>query len=234
MVIVTYPDGKLFVATRRANENRIPRHPLVCQWEIVKAPLTGPAGGANIRADGRQPMTSKSKLRIALTVAVAAGLIALAASSGRAEISKRDAQALSKADLIYIATVRKDGNQSKAAPVWFTTSADNNAILIQTGPATWKAKRIRRGSPALVWIGTADGPAFIGKAEITNDAAVVNKILTDFSNKYWQNRVMGIGPSRAGFDSGERIAIRITPTRDLPDGFASAPGTKAPPLEAAQ
>ena len=35
-------------------------------------------------------------------------------------------------------------------------------------------------------------------------------------------------------DSGERIAIRITPTRDLPDGFASAPGTKAPPLEAAQ
>ena len=28
--------------------------------------------------------------------------------------------------------------------------------------------------------------AFIGKAEITNDAAVVNKILTDFRNKYWQ------------------------------------------------
>jgi hypothetical protein len=93
---------------------------------------------------------------------------------------------------------------------------------------------IKRGSPALVWIGTADGPALIGKAEITNDAAVVNKILTDFRNKYWQNRVLGIGPSRSGFDSGQRIAIRITPTRDLPDGFTSAPGTKAPPLEAAR
>jgi len=179
-------------------------------------------------------MTIKSKLRIALTVAVTAVMLAIAASYGSAEISGRDAQVLSNAQLIYIATVRKDGNQSKAAPVWFTIGADNNAILIQTGPETWKAKRIRRGSPALIWIGTADGPAFIGKAEITNDAAVINKILTDFRNKYWQNRVLGIGPSRSGFDRGERIAIRITPTRELPDGFASAPGKKAPSLEAAR
>jgi general stress protein 26 len=179
-------------------------------------------------------MTLKSNIRKGLVVVMAAVVLAISASSGRTEISKRDAQALSKADLIYIARVRKDGNQSKAAPVWFTTSAANNAILIQTGPETWKAKRIRRGSPALVWIGSADGPAFIGKAEITNDAAVVNKILTDFSNKYWQNRVLGIGPSRSGFDSGERIAIRITPVRDLPDDFTSASGTPAPPLEAAR
>jgi general stress protein 26 len=223
------------MATRRSTKNRTPRHPLVCQCGIMKAPLTGQPRGANIRADGRSAMTIKSKLRIGLVVAIAAvGVLAIAATIVRAEISKRDGQALSKADLIYIATVRKDGNQSKAAPVWFTTSADNNAILIQTGPDTWKAKRIRRGSPALVWIGAADGPAFIGKAEITNDATVVNKILTDFRNKYWQNRVMGIGPSRAGFDSGARIAIRITPTRDLPEGFTSAPGTPAPHLEAAR
>ncbi len=176
---------------------------------------------------------TKGKRGLAV-VAVIAGLIALASSSGRAEISQRDAQALSKAELIYIATVRKDGNQSKAAPVWFTLSADKNDILIQTGPKTWKAKRIRRGSPAIVWIGTADGPAFIGKAEITSDAATINKILTDFHEKYWQNRVLKIGPSREGFDNGERIAIRITPARDLPTGFASAPGTKAPPLDTAR
>jgi general stress protein 26 len=178
-------------------------------------------------------MIIKSKIRIRPAVAiVVAALIAIAASSVRAEISQRDAQALSKTGLIYIATVRKDGNQSKAAPVWFTTTTDNSEILIQTGPKTWKAKRIRRGSPAMVWIGSATGPAFIGKAEITKDPATVNKILADFHNKYWQNRVMGIGPSRAGFESGERIAIRITPVRDLPDGFTSAPGTPAPPLEA--
>lgn len=149
----------------------------------------------------------------------------------RAEMSSRDTQALAGAKLIYIATVRKDGNQSKAAPVWFTMSADNKAILIQTGPNTWKAKRIKRGSPALIWIGTADGPAFIGKAEITPDAAVVQKILTDMHDKYWENRVMGVGPSADRFKSGDRIAIVVTPVRDLPDGFRSSPGTPAPTLE---
>jgi len=167
-----------------------------------------------------------------LTVAVAATLaIVLAASAAHAEISTRDSQALSKSDLIYIATVRKDGNQSKAVPVWFTLDAANNAILIQTGRNAWKAKRIRRGSAALVWIGTANGPAFIGKAEITKDPGVQQKILGDFRQKYWQNRVLGIGPSRTEFDNGDRVAIVITPARDLPDGFTSAPGTPSPPLD---
>src|SRR5208282_6822710 len=78
----------------------------------------------------------RSSVRAGVVVAMAvATALAIAASSVRSEISGRDAQALSKASLIYLATVRKDGNQSKAAPVWFTTSADNNAILIQTGVA---------------------------------------------------------------------------------------------------
>jgi general stress protein 26 len=174
-------------------------------------------------------------LRIGLVVTiVVAGMLAAAVPTARAKISQRDSQALAKSGLIYIATVRKDGNQSKAAPVWFTIGADHNTILIQTGRDTWKAKRIRRGSRVMVWIGAADGPAFIGQAEITSDDAVKTKILTDFRSKYWQNRVMGMGPSRPRFDSGERVAIRITPVRDLPDGFSSAPGTLAPPLDAAR
>ncbi len=162
---------------------------------------------------------------------VAIATVLAAAPAVRAELSARDSQALTGAKLVYIATVRKDGNQSKAAPVWFTTSADNKAILVQTGPQTWKAKRIKRGSPALIWIGTATGPAFIGKAEITADDAVQQKILTDMREKYWENRVMGVGPSAERFKSGDRIAIVITPVRDLPDGFTSAPGTPAPKLE---
>jgi hypothetical protein len=67
--------------------------------------------------------------------------------------------------LFYIATVRKDGNQSNAAPVWFTVTPDR-LLLIQTKPTTWKARRIRRNSPVIVWIGKRDGLAFIGKAEI--------------------------------------------------------------------
>jgi hypothetical protein len=122
--------------------------------------------------------------------------------------------------------------QSTSAPVWFTIGADDNSLLIQTRPTTWKAKRIKRGSNhVLVWIGKADGPAFIGTAEITSDAAVQNKILKDFREKYWRNRVMGVGPSRAKFDSGEVLAIKITPARDLQDGFTSQPGSPPPPME---
>jgi hypothetical protein len=38
-----------------------------------------------------------------------------------------------------------------------------------------KAERTKRGSPVLVRIGSANGPAFIGKAEVTSDAAVRSK-----------------------------------------------------------
>jgi len=179
-------------------------------------------------------MMVKSNAQKLLAILLTA-IVAMATSNGaaRAEISQRDQQALSQASLVFIATVRKNGMQSKAAPVWFTVGADNNSILIQTEHTTWKAKRIRRGSPVLVWIGKPDGPAFIGKAEITNDSALQNKILADFRQKYLQNRLLGMGPSRAEFDNGEQVAIKITPLRDLPEGFTSAPGTPPPPLESA-
>src|SRR5438105_14274027 len=66
------------------------------------------------------------------------------------QASQRDIDAFAKSSLVYIATVRKDGNQSKSTPVWFTTTPDH-VLLIETGPNTWKAKRIRRGSPAMIW-----------------------------------------------------------------------------------
>ena len=131
---------------------------------------------------------------------------------------------------MYIATVRKDGNQSKAAPVWFTTTPDH-LLLINTSPTSWKAKRIRRGSPAMVWIGAEDGPAFIGKAEITSDPAVLNRIITDYPEKYMMARVGLFRPSQEKFDKGSVVAIKITPVRDLPN-FTSQPGTPAPSLEA--
>ena len=89
-----------------------------------------------------------------------------AAAFGQA--TQRDIDAFAKSQLVYIATVRKDGNQSRSTPVWFTTTPDH-ILLIETKPDSWKAKRIRRGSPAMIWIGAVDGPAFIGKAEITSD-----------------------------------------------------------------
>ena len=146
-----------------------------------------------------------------------------------AQASQRDAGPLSQAGLIYIATVRKDGNQSKAAPVWFTTTPDA-LVYIQTAKTTWKARRILRGSPVIVWIGKRGGPAFIGKAQITNDPRVSNHIVTDYPQKYLLARLGFHRPNREMFDSGQIVAIIITPVRDLPTGYVSQPGTLAPKL----
>ena len=165
-----------------------------------------------------------------LLVGTALTISILTAGPARcAGFSDPEIKAFDQASTVYVATVRKDGNQSTPAPVWFTMSADRTQLFIQAHKGSWKDKRIRRGSPAIVWIGGLNGPAFIGKAEITSDATVVDKILTDYPKKYGTMNTM-LGPSRSSFSSGDRIAIRITPEKDLPPGFASAPGTPAPLL----
>lgn len=171
------------------------------------------------RSRGRRN-ASRTAAGAVLTLLVAAGM----AFSG---ISRRDADALARASLVYVATVRKDGNQSSAAPVWFTVM-DGRAVLIQTGPTTWKAKRIRRGSPVIVWIGDENGPAFVGRAEITRDPEVVRRIVVDFPKRYWMARLGFHRPTEESFVEGTRVAIEVTPVRDLPQGFSSRPGTPAP------
>jgi len=159
----------------------------------------------------------------ALVAAVATGVQANAAASAR------DVNALSNASYLYIATVRKDGNQSAAAPVWFITTADGQ-ILIDTNTDSWKARRISRGSPVLVWIGSRTGPAFIGTGEFIRDRAVQDEMIEAIPRKYWLAWMGLFGPKRARFDSGQIVTIRISPERDLPDGFQSQPGTSAPVL----
>jgi hypothetical protein len=150
-----------------------------------------------------------------------------------AQVSQRDIDALSTASVLYIATVRKDGNQSTPAPVWFTVAADH-LVLIQTQPTTWKAKRIRRGSPVIVWIGKTKGPAFIGKAEITSDPAVPRQIVEDYPKRYLMARLGLHRPTQEMFDKGQILPITTTPVRDLPEGFASEPGTPAPSIDDGQ
>jgi general stress protein 26 len=169
---------------------------------------------------------AKSSISLVVFFVTAALLIGGVAHS---QLSRRDADALSNASRIIVATVRKDGNQSTAAPVWFTTTPDRS-ILIQTGSTSWKARRIRRGSPVIVWIGKTGGPALIGKAEITSDPAVIKRIAEDYPKKYFLARVGLHRPTAERFAHGQIVAIKIVPVRDLPQGFASAPGTAAPQL----
>lgn len=174
-------------------------------------------------------------LAMAPTIALSNAFAESNPDSGNAEaqVSQRDIDALSTASVLYIATVRKDGNQSTPAPVWFTV-APNHLVLIQTQPTTWKAKRIRRGSPVIVWIGKTKGPAFIGKAEIAKDSAVARQIVTDYPKRYLMARLGMHTPTLEMFDKGQILPIAITPVRDLPEGFASQPGKPAPSLDAGQ
>lgn len=165
-------------------------------------------------------------LVVAWAVVIASGMAGIAHAAG----STRDLSAFQDSSYIYIATVRKDGNQSRAARVWFIVTPDNR-ILIDTNSDSWKAKRIKRGSPVLVWLDSATGPAFIGKAEIVQDKAIQDSMIEKIPAKYLLARIGFFGPKRAKFDDGQVVTIRISPVRDLPDGFASSPGTPAPKLD---
>src|SRR5580704_4615779 len=92
------------------------------------------------------------------------------------QTSRRDLDALWRAHRIYVATVRRDGNQSKQVPLWFILTPDHS-VLIQTGRNSWIAKRVRRGSPVIVWIGRRDGLALIANAEICHDPEVTKQIV---------------------------------------------------------
>jgi uncharacterized membrane protein len=174
----------------------------------------------------RNMAQSFSQLFAAAAMAFAvAAVVAPAIAAG----SARDADALADASYLYIATVRKDGNQSTAARVWFIATPEGQ-ILFDTNTDSWKAKRIARGSPVIVWIGSATGPAFIGKAEFVRDPQIQDQMIEAIPKKYWLARMGLFGPQRAKFEAGQIITVRISPERDLPDGFQSQPGTPAPAL----
>jgi len=175
-------------------------------------------------------MNRRNLLHTFLIVVWAGMITSSTVGIAHAVASTRDLSGFQDASYIYIATVRKDGNQSQAARVWFIVTPDNK-ILIDTNSDSWKAKRIKRGSPVIVWLGSATGPAFIGKAEIVEDKTIQDSMIEKIPEKYILARIGFFGPKRAKFDGGQIVTIRISPVRDLPDGFASSPGTPAPKLE---
>jgi hypothetical protein len=148
---------------------------------------------------------------------------------GMRRFSQHQVDALANTSKIYIATVRQDGSQSGVAPVWFTFSLERG-ILIQTGPTSWQARRIRRGSPVIFWVGKRRGPAFIGRAEVTSDQMVIDQIVEDYPKKYLLARFGFHRPTKRSFQKLERVAIKIWPSRALPQGFSSRPGAPAPRL----
>jgi hypothetical protein len=135
------------------------------------------------------------------------GLVAMTAA--RAGFAPDVVAALETSKQIYVATKRADGTQSKVVPVWFMF--DGNAIYFATGPDSYKARRVRRGSPLLVWVGSSDGPHFEGRAELSNDPDLATRMAPVYVQKYWIAWLGLFRPDPERVRSGKTVLVKVTP-----------------------
>lgn len=119
------------------------------------------------------------------------------------------AQKLATNKEIYVATQRKDGTRSKAVPVWFGTM--EGTLWTTTSPGSWKAKRIKRGSPIFVSVNANDGPFIEMKAEIILDGDKAEQLGKVYDQKYWIAWLGFFRPNKSRNESGKTILIKLTP-----------------------
>ncbi len=118
-------------------------------------------------------------------------------------------EALRTSKEIYVATKRKDGSLSKVAPVWFMF--DGEAVYFTTAPGTHKARRIKRGSPLYVWVGRADGPHFVGRAELVNDPELAARMAPVYTQKYWIAWMGLFRPNPDRVRAGKTLIVKVSP-----------------------
>ncbi|TMA49801.1 MAG: hypothetical protein E6J83_01055 [Deltaproteobacteria bacterium] len=145
-------------------------------------------------------MTGVLSFAFALVVATAI------AASFRPDVNA----ALATSKQIYVATRRADGSESKVVPVWFMF--DGDAIYFTTGPESHKARRIARGSPLLVWVGSTTGPHFVGQAELVRDPEVAARMAPVYSRKYWIAWLGLFRPNPERVRAGKTVIVKVTST----------------------
>jgi hypothetical protein len=140
-------------------------------------------------------------------------VLTVAVVGGAATLPSDVAEALRTSQHLYVATKRKDGSESARAPIWFMY--DGDAVYFTTGPGTHKATRIAHGSPVLVWVGSENGPHFIGKGEILKDpevaAAAAAKMAPVYDQKYWIAWLGFFRPRPERARSGKTLIVKVTP-----------------------
>ncbi len=140
-------------------------------------------------------------------------VLAVAAGSGATDFPPDVADALKTSKNLYVATKRKDGSQSKVAPIWFMY--DGRAVYFTTTPGTHKATRIAKGSPVLAWVGAESGPHFVGKGEILRDpdeaAAMAATMAPVYDQKYWISWMGFFRPRPERVRAGKTLIVRVTP-----------------------
>ena len=141
-----------------------------------------------------------------LALALLAVAVAMAAGPGFAP----DVDGLLRTSShLYVATARADGTESKKAPVWFMY--DGDAVYFTTAPGTHKAKRIAKGSPLQVWVGSESGPHFVGKAELVTDPEVAARMAPAYDQKYWIAWLGFFRPRPERVRAGKTVIVRVRP-----------------------
>ena len=146
-------------------------------------------------------------LGILLTLSVCA------VAYGTGQLGDSVQAALETQKLVSIATQRANGGWGRAAPVWFMY--DGEAVYFITAPDSYKARRIRRGSPAQVWLSDTTGPAFVGSTHVVTDVPTLERINAAYKRRYWLAWLTYWAVPLAGrVEAGKMVAVKVTPQLD--------------------
>ncbi len=138
-------------------------------------------------------------------------------------LSAETTQLLEKSGFVYVSPLRASGAESKChGEVWF--GYVDGAVHLVTSSDSWKARSLADGAgSARVWVGdhgTWNGganeafrkaPHFDADVTVSKDAALLDRLMTIYREKYpdgigkWEPRF------RSGFASGERVLLRYAP-----------------------
>ena len=143
---------------------------------------------------------------LTLMLVLAGVFAAVIASAG---FSSEVTSALQTSKEIYVATKRHNGSLSKVVPVWFMF--DGDAIYFATLPTSYKAKRLKKGGSLYVWVGAADGPHFVGPAELITDPAVAERMAPVYAKKYWIAWLGLFKPNPERVRSGKTVIVKVSP-----------------------
>ncbi len=146
--------------------------------------------------------------RMAILMVLLCGLVMAAVAV--AGFSPAVTTALQSSKEIYVATKRHDGTMSKVVPVWFMF--DGDAIYFATLPSSYKAKRLKKGGgPLYVWVGSPDGPHFVGHAELLHDPDVAARMAPVYAQKYWIAWLGLFKPNPERVRTGKTVIVKVRP-----------------------
>jgi hypothetical protein len=131
------------------------------------------------------------------------------ASTVRAQLPAATEEALRSSSEIYVATRRADGKPSAAKPIWFYYVGDGE-LFFTTSPGSWKEKRIARGSPLYIWVGSKKGPYVLGEAKPSTDPEFVDRMGKAYAEKYWIAWLGFFKPRSSRVTEGKTKAYVVT------------------------